>query len=91
MKNLLRGNQEGFSLVELLLVIVLVGIVLSLGFTVYGLAVRAYSRGTDQAAVQQQERYLIEYFPRELRYASDVKSFASLNEVPELVEVKYPL
>lgn len=86
MKNLLRGNQEGFSLVESLLVIVLVGIVLSLGFTVYGLAVRAYSRGTDQAAVQQQERYLIEYFPRELRYAYDVKLFASLNEVPELVE-----
>ena len=28
---------------------------------------------TDQAAVQQQERYLIEYFPRELRYAYDVK------------------
>ena len=42
-EELAERKSEGFSLVESLLVIVLVGIVLSLGFTVYGLAVRAYS------------------------------------------------
>ncbi len=82
----IRESDEGFSLVELLLVLALLGLVLSLGFTAYALGTKMYSRSADQAMVQQQERYLIEYFPRELRYAYDVKLFASLNEVPELVE-----
>lgn len=81
----IRESDEGFSLVELLLVLALLGLVLSLGFTAYALGTKMYSRSADQAMVQQ-ERYLIEYFPRELRYAYDVKLFASLNEVPELVE-----
>lgn len=43
-----------------------------------------YSHSADQAMVQQQERYLIEFLPRELRYAYDVELFASLEEVPVL-------
>jgi len=82
----LKEYEQGYSLVELLIVVALVGLVLSLGYTVYGLGVRMYSRGTDQATVQQQERYLIEFVPRELRFAYDVKLYASLEETPETTE-----
>lgn len=80
----IRESDEGFSLVELLLVLALLGLVLSLGFTAYALGTKMYSRSADQAMVQQQERYLIEFLPRELRYAYDVELFASLEEVPVL-------
>jgi prepilin-type N-terminal cleavage/methylation domain-containing protein len=80
MKEWLRGYEEGFSLVELLIVLALVGLVLSLGFTVYNLGVRMYSRGTDRATLQQEERYLLEFLPRELRFAYDVELFSSLDE-----------
>jgi prepilin-type N-terminal cleavage/methylation domain-containing protein len=82
----IRESDEGFSLVELLLVLALLGLVLSLGFTAYALGTKMYSRGTDQAAIQQQERYVAEFLPRELRFAYDVKLYASLDDVPGLAE-----
>jgi prepilin-type N-terminal cleavage/methylation domain-containing protein len=40
----IRESDEGFSLVELLLVLALLGLVLSLGFTAYALGTKMYSR-----------------------------------------------
>lgn len=86
MKQWLRESQSGYSLVELLIVLALVGLVLSLGFSVYALGAKMYSRGSDKATLQQEERYLMEFLPRELRFAYGVELYSSLEEIPALTE-----
>lgn len=86
MKRGLRRHEEGYSFIELLIALALVGLVLALGYSIYRLGVTLYSRGVDQSTLQQEERYLLEFLPREFRFAYDVELFSSPEEVPMLTE-----
>ena len=79
-----RAREAGYSLVELLVALSLLGLVLSLAWGIYVYGITSYSRGNDRAILQREERFLAEFFSRELMYASEVTIFPSLDEVPEL-------
>ena len=83
MDKLWRRQESGYSLVELLIALSLIGLVLSLAWGIYPFGVTMYSRGNDQSTLQQEERYLFEFLSRELMYAFGVEILGSLDEVPE--------
>ena len=62
-----RVAQSGFSLVELVLVIVLIGIIASVGAQLMGTGFQMYVEGRDSLSVDAQARLALERITRELR------------------------
>lgn len=78
-------NSRGFSLLEMIMTIVLLGIVLSLGAGFLGESIRAYFAGRDLMEIDWQGRAAIERMTRELRMvrsnnASDL-NIATANQI----------
>ena len=62
-----RAAQSGFSIVELVLVIVLIGIIASVGAQLMGTGIGMYVDGRDTLSVDAQGRLALERITRELR------------------------
>lgn len=75
------SKEQGFSLFELILVIVVFGI-LSVGmFSFVGISIEGYVDSRDREALQSQARFAVERLGRELRHAVP-NSVAIFNPVP---------
>ncbi len=73
---MLRSNK-GVTLVELMIVLVLMGIVLTLGYNIYSHSMRTYDAGTKQSNVQQDVSVFSEFITSNLRSAVAVRILAS--------------
>ncbi|RCX13792.1 prepilin-type N-terminal cleavage/methylation domain-containing protein [Anaerobacterium chartisolvens] len=73
---MLRSNK-GVSLVELMVVLVLMGLVLALGFGIYSQSAGTYNAGSKQSNVQQDVTVFSEFITSNLRSAVSVKVLAS--------------
>jgi prepilin-type N-terminal cleavage/methylation domain-containing protein len=71
-KNELRNNQ-GITLVELMVTLALLGIVLALGYLYFGFGVQAFQRGEKQSIAQQAVRLTADYITVELRFAKQIE------------------
>jgi len=67
--NINRSFNQGFTLVELLVGLVITVVLLSGVLGILGVSVRAWGAGRSQVEVQQTARYAIDLMSRELRYA----------------------
>lgn len=65
-------NKKGFTLVELLLVIIISGIIFALTFSLQGIGFRSFGMGTTQAEIQRSIRFVDELIRREIRNAIDI-------------------
>jgi type IV pilus assembly protein PilW len=65
----LRGSQQGFSLIELLLATAILGIVMSGLVALLSAGQRAYSRGSNTVDAQQNARVALDRMAREIREA----------------------
>lgn len=65
--NRVRAAQRGFSLIEMILVIVIVGIIASVGAQLMGTGFQLYFTGRDTLSVDAQARVALERMTRELR------------------------
>jgi len=66
------NKQEGFSLVELVIVLALLSLVLSVGYMFFSFGVEAYNRGEKKAIAQQAARLTSDFITAEVRYGRDI-------------------
>lgn len=66
-------KSDGFSIVELLVVLSLLGIVLALGYMYFGFGVKAYDRGEQRAIAQQASRLASGFITSEIRFANEIE------------------
>jgi|GEM_PF-1131779 len=66
-------KSDGFSIVELIVVLSLLGIVLALGYMYFGFGVKAYDRGEQRAIAQQASRLASGFITSEIRFANEIE------------------
>ncbi len=72
MGKLVFKKQDGFTVVELLTVLAILGIVLALGYMYFGFGVDTFARGERRSIAQQSIRLSADLITNELRYAEEV-------------------
>lgn len=65
-------KQEGFSIVELMVALALLGFVLASGYMFFGFGLRTYDRGEQQSIAQQGIRIAADFISSEIRYANEI-------------------
>ncbi len=73
------SDEDGITLVEILIVLALIGIVHGLAFSLYYFGATAFSGGENQSIVQQRIRLASRIITDEVRYAYSVELFPELN------------
>ena len=66
-------KEHGFSIVELMVVLSLLGIVLALGYMYFGFGLGAFNRGERAAIAQQSVRLTSDFITSELRFANQIE------------------
>ncbi len=66
-------RDEGFSLVELMIALSLLGIVLALGFMYFNFGVQAFDRGELKTIAQNAARFTAGYATTEIRFANEIE------------------
>jgi len=69
----LKNNEEGITLVELMVVIVLLSIVLALGYMYFDYGVQAFERGERQTIAQKAARLSSDFITNELRFTKEIE------------------
>ena len=72
MGKLIIRKQCGFTVVELMVVLALLGIVLALGYMFFGFGISTFARGERQTIAQQEIRRGAEFITSELRFANKI-------------------
>ena len=76
-------NQQGFTLVELTVGILLIGAALMAVFTVQQLVVRSFKIGEEKAAIQRELRTAAETIVTQIRFASEIEVLDDLIDEPD--------
>jgi len=76
-------NQQGFTLVELTVGILLLGAALMAVFTVQQLVVRSFKIGEEKAAIQRELRTAAETIVTQIRFASEIEVLDDLIDEPD--------
>lgn len=63
----MKKNSNGFTLIEIIIVIAILGIVLAMAFNFFTFNLRTYNKGENRAAVQFDVRMASDYITDELR------------------------
>ena len=66
------GDSSGFTLLELTIVVLLLALVMTLGFTFYFFSIFAFEVGEKQTDVQQNARLVADFISKELRVAERI-------------------
>ena len=67
------NKEHGFSIVELMVALTLLGIVLALGYMYFDFGMRSFNRGERQAIAQQAVRLTSDFITSELRFANQIE------------------
>lgn len=73
MVKLCDNRQGGFSLIEVVIALALLGVVLAIGYNYFNFGFRSYQTGERQAIAQTGVRTGIDFAVKELRYADTVE------------------
>ncbi len=73
MKKNLSKHKRGVTLVELIIVISLIGIVISVIFSMFFFGSGTFSRGESQYGLQNEARFAIDSLSRDLRFVSEIE------------------
>lgn len=77
----IKRNKDGFTLLETIIAISIIGILIILTFTFFAYGNQSYSKGRDQYEAQTDVRLALDYLSKQLRYATD---FEMIDTIPTL-------
>ena len=80
MKNIF-GNKKGFSLIEIMVVVVILGLVILALVTFFTGGTISWMAGQSQLKAQREARQAIDRMVREIREASDIKASSTSSEI----------
>jgi prepilin-type N-terminal cleavage/methylation domain-containing protein len=83
-----RCNDDGYSLLEVMTVLVLVGLVVGLAFGAYYFIVKGHTRGREQVLLQQEARAVLAFLEKELTYSQRLALYSS-SETPPAFEGQF--
>lgn len=66
-------NRKGVTLIELLIVIALIGVVLSVVYSMFFFGNRTFSQGETQYGLQSEAKFAIETAMKDIRYATNIR------------------
>ncbi|MDW7673464.1 MAG: type II secretion system protein [Bacillota bacterium] len=75
-------NEQGITLVELLVALTLITAVMAVGYSFLIQSVNIFNRGSDQTNLQQNVRIVASHIEEQLRYASGVELTANMPMSP---------
>jgi prepilin-type N-terminal cleavage/methylation domain-containing protein len=78
-------NKRGFTLIELIVVIAIVGLIISMAFSFYVFGSNTFTMGENQSNVQHNVRMAAKYITNELRIARTVEI---LDEMPDEILIE---
>ncbi|MEW5922011.1 MAG: prepilin-type N-terminal cleavage/methylation domain-containing protein [Bacillota bacterium] len=81
---LIIKDENGVSLVELLLAMVLLSLVLSLGYFYFSYSTKSFFQGENRAQLQQSLRIVADFITREVRLATEVEILDSAYVIPDV-------
>jgi prepilin-type N-terminal cleavage/methylation domain-containing protein len=81
----IKHKSKGVTLVELLIVMAILGIVISLAFSMNIFSQRVYTMGEHKSDIQFNLRLASDYITREARYATGVEILDSTATIPDTV------
>lgn len=92
MKSIIRsfGDARGFTLVELLVAMALLGLILAGVFTLQHQGIQSYLTGASRVEVQQNARTALELMVQELRSAQSVSAVGGAGDVTFVTSVGQP-
>ncbi|OLS02739.1 PilW family protein [Tissierella creatinophila] len=64
----MKNNRKGFTLVEVILVLALIGVIITVSYSIFFTGQKSFEVGIDKGLAQEDNRILREYLVRELRY-----------------------
>ncbi len=68
----IKNNQNGITLVELMVVIVLLIIILTIGYMYFDFGVQAFERGERRSIAQTTSRFTSDFIKTEVRFAKEI-------------------
>ena len=75
--------KSGFTLIELIVTIAILGIVLTMAYSMGDFGRNSFNNGSAKAEIQSNTRFAANYITKELRYSSNVKILADLPATKE--------
>src|SRR6056297_2214480 len=82
-KNIILKNK-GFTIIELLIVIVIMGIIVMTTSNLFISGINFYSLNKDKAEIQRELRFITNYIDENLKYTSDIEKYNSSPSTPDL-------
>lgn len=70
----MQNKRQGFTLLELVLVVALVGVVTAVSYSILFAGEKSFEVGVDKGIAQEDQRILREFLVKELRYVSYLKN-----------------
>lgn len=77
------NNKHGITLIELLVALALVGLVLSICFSIFFFSNKTFSKGEDQSAIQSDFRLAADFVKSEMRNSEEVE-IVTLDQIPNI-------
>ncbi|QZY56982.1 PilW family protein [Crassaminicella profunda] len=84
-------NTKGVTLIELLVVLALLGMILSLGYSLNFFGIHTFTKGSIQANVQQKVRLAADFITKEIRYATNLKIIDPSQPIPPKDDIEEDL
>ena len=81
------SNRKGFTLIELIIVLAIMGIVINLAFSMNIFGIRTYAKGSDRYDLNTETNLLSEYITRNIRYAYGVEILTALDTIPSSSDI----
>lgn len=81
-KKSMTSNNKGFSLIELILVMAILGIIVTLAYSMHIFGIKAFAIGGDKTNVQSEARKAADFITKEIRLAAEVELLASTSGIP---------
>lgn len=74
------NNKNGFSLIEILVVIVVAGIILTAVFNVFSSGIRSFFFTDEKSAMQREIRFVTSYIAENIRNSTRIELVSNYNE-----------
>lgn len=87
----MKTKRQGFTLLELVLVVALVGVVTAVSYSILFAGEKSFEVGVDKGQAQADQRILREFLVKELRYASYLKKDPNDNLIKKSYDTYYSL